>query len=516
MVALRIRTIVPTRKNKVALTPDQFQMALMAAPEGMHPNDLLRKFLDFRYEVVKLAQSELSLCVTRLQQLEGSFKALDQMYTACLPQMPQGALGARVLGQSLTSFLSRLAMVSSEAQHLLHDFSGGGQATALPHMPVAVGQKRRNEMEPEVVAKAPAVHLPVPVALAAPPSKQGSVADADSFIVYSRNSIKRVDAAAFPAYSQSACQLPDNDSLRGVVACRSHDPLLCLTSSGRAFTISASHVPEVGRVVPGVPINQVVSIEEQSCISYLMSLKVADFYADPSRFLVVLTSANHIKRMELKTFQGTRATGSRAILLKPGDEPLCAAHCSKDCAIAATSSGGWLLIFTVLEIRETGRDAQGVKAMDLKTGEAVACMAIIPDNHIKDLMQPNPAAAEGEEAALAPAANPAASTEGPWLMCVTALGYSKRVPVSALAMGHRNQVGQRLMNLRQGDRMVATLLVAPGQEVVLSTMRGVVARIDSSKVPVLSRSAQGSSIMTMAPGDNVQSVGLSVAEAAQV
>lgn len=52
-------------------------------------------------------------------------------------------------------------------------------------------------------------------------------------------------------------KLRDQDVLDELLSCRTHDTLMLLSSTGRAYAIKAHKVPEASRAAMGTPIAQV-------------------------------------------------------------------------------------------------------------------------------------------------------------------------------------------------------------------------------------------------------------------
>ena len=105
-------------------------------------------------------------------------------------------------------------------------------------------------------------------------------------------------------------------------------------------------------------------------------LPVKDFVAD--QFIVMVTKHGVIKKCELTEFDNPMSRGIIAVSLDEGDELLAAKHH----ATATTSSSSartkaWRSASRKSEVRAMGRQARGVRAMDLDEGDYLVGMEVV-------------------------------------------------------------------------------------------------------------------------------------------
>jgi DNA gyrase subunit A len=204
----------------------------------------------------------------------------------------------------------------------------------------------------------------------------------DEFLVFATEQ-GQVKKTAFSEYDKSrregfiALNLRDGDELVRVVATTGNDDVFMVTLKGMTIRFSEIDVREMGRAAAGV---RGVKLRADDRV---VSLDVARDDAD----LLLVTDAGYGKRTKLERFhrQGRGGLGVRGIRLTAARGTVVAAfmvHLDDDIILAST--GGVLIRTAVREIASQGRDATGVRVMNLDPGQSVAAVAAVGDEPIPD------------------------------------------------------------------------------------------------------------------------------------
>jgi DNA gyrase subunit A len=199
----------------------------------------------------------------------------------------------------------------------------------------------------------------------------------DEFLVFA-TAQGQVKKTAFSEYDKSrregfiALNLRDRDELVRVVATAGHDDVFMVTLKGMTIRFSETDVREMGRAAAGV---RGVKLRSDDRV---VSLDVARDDAD----LLLVTDAGYGKRTKLERFnrQGRGGLGVRGIRLTAARGTVVAAfmvHLDDDIILAST--GGVMIRTAVREIASQGRDATGVRVMNLDPGQSVAAVAAVVD-----------------------------------------------------------------------------------------------------------------------------------------
>ncbi|HEY1733945.1 MAG TPA: DNA gyrase C-terminal beta-propeller domain-containing protein, partial [Acidimicrobiales bacterium] len=197
----------------------------------------------------------------------------------------------------------------------------------------------------------------------------------DQYLVFAtaRGQVKKT---AFSEYDKSrregfiAINLRDGDELVRVVATSGDDDLFEVTSNGMTIRFSENDVRSMGRDAAGV---RGVRLREEDVV---VSLDVARDEAD----ILMVTDAGYGKRTKLERFnrQARGGQGVRGIRLTAKRGRVVAAFMvALDEEILLVSTGGVVIRTAVREIASQGRDATGVRVMNLDDGQAVAAVAAV-------------------------------------------------------------------------------------------------------------------------------------------
>ncbi len=198
----------------------------------------------------------------------------------------------------------------------------------------------------------------------------------DKFLVFATAN-GTVKKTAFSEYDKSrregwiAINLRPGDEVVRVVPTTGEDDLMMLTYRGMAIRFAESEVREMGRDATGV---RGVKLKDDD---RAISLDVVRDDAD----LFVVTDTGYGKRVKVERFhrQGRGGQGVRAIKLTAARGFVAAAFMVHlDDEVLLASSGGVLIRTPVREVSSQGRDATGVRVMNLDEGHAVAAVAVVP------------------------------------------------------------------------------------------------------------------------------------------
>jgi len=199
---------------------------------------------------------------------------------------------------------------------------------------------------------------------------------ADKFLVFA-TADGTVKKTPFSEYDKSrregwiAIKLRPGDEVVRVVATSGTDDLMVVTYRGMSIRFNEEEVREMGRDATGVRAIKLKADDKA------ISLDLVRDDAD----LFLVTDTGFGKRVKVERFnrQGRGGMGVRAIKLSAARGFIVAAfmvHLTDEILLA--SSGGVLIRTPVREVSSQGRDATGVRVMNLDEGHTVATAAAVP------------------------------------------------------------------------------------------------------------------------------------------
>jgi len=262
--------------------------------------------------------------------------------------------------------------------------------------------------------------------------------------------------------------------------------LVVLTGSGKVYPVKVGEIPPSSNASSrGMPLVSLLPSTAQSPTETVVAHFFRPLDLETSQMLL-LTQLGQIKRLSLSEFVNLTGRGLTVIKFKEDDQ-LLSAHLTlpgQDVVLATT--GGRLLRFKVndKQLPVMGRTAIGLRALRLtKQQQLVGCVSVGESDHN--------------------------------LLLVSQLGYAKRLPVSALRLGNRDDLGtQALYFTTKSDALAAMVLAPVAAEVALltNTQRVVRLPVDSitllgkegsgERIPSLNRDEKITTVTVLAPGSN--------------
>ncbi len=302
------------------------------------------------------------------------------------------------------------------------------------------------------------------------------------FTLSQQGYIKRMPAAGYRAQKRggrgvNAQNLKEEDYVKSLFIASTHDYLLFFTNMGRVHRRKGYRIPEAGRTARGTAIVNVLPLEPGERVTAMVPTR--EF--DEEHFLMMVTRRGTVKRLSLESIHTHRKAGIRALTLEEGDELISVLKtCGEDLLMICTRQG-MVLCCAETDVRLMGRDALGVRGIQLEGDDCVI-------------------GAELYE-------------EGKQLLAVTEKGFGKRTPVEEfLRMGDN---GARGPQKRGGKGLKGCLLtektgpvagvrvVSDEDDVMLIEEGGVVIRMAASDINVYRRGTQGVIVMRIGDGSRV-------------
>jgi len=264
----------------------------------------------------------------------------------------------------------------------------------------------------------------------------------------------------------------EEDEVVDLFVTMTKDNIMFFTDKGRAFVLKAYRVPVAGRHSKGRPIiNLLPKLEEGEGLESCMAFDKFDDRYD----LVFATRNGTIKRTPLSEYRNVRSTGIIAIDLRDGDSLVTTRLAERDQEIILAARSGQATRFDLSEVRSVGRSSIGVRGMDLEEGDEVVSMAVArPDDQ---------------------------------LLSITANGYGKVTSVSEYRKTHRG--GKGVITISTSDRngpVISVRTVSDSDQIIVTTQAGMVIRTRASEVRKTGRTAQGVRIMDLSEGDRIVAV----------
>ncbi len=251
-----------------------------------------------------------------------------------------------------------------------------------------------------------------------------------------------------------------------------HDYIMYITNKGRMYWLKAYKIPVGGRHAKGKPIiNLLEHLEDGEKVVNTVPVKVFD----DGSYLVFATKNGTIKKTRLSAYSHIRQSGIIAIRLDEGDELIDTAMTDGAKEIILATRKGQAARFFETDVRPTGRATYGVRGVRLTKGDSVVSMAVVEP---KDQ-----------------------------LLTVCENGYGKRSPVEDYRKIRRG--GKGVITIKTNERngeVVCAMKVTDEEELIVTSVNGMVIRMPVQGISVLSRATMGVRLMKLRENDKVTAV----------
>ena len=216
---------------------------------------------------------------------------------------------------------------------------------------------------------------------------------------------------------------------------------------------------------------------------------------EEGRYVFFVTHNGTVKKTEVKDFSHVMSRGIIAINIEPGDELVAASLTDGNQIVFLASHDGQAIRFDENDVRPMGRNATGVRGMNLAEKDYIVGMATTTKPEAQSAVK------EGEVAADVADLVP---EKGSLILSVTENGYGKRTPADEYRLTNRG--GKGVINVKttaRNGKVVGISQVTEKSEVMLISQYGKIIRIESKFIRESGRSAQGVRLLNVEPGDRV-------------
>jgi len=266
--------------------------------------------------------------------------------------------------------------------------------------------------------------------------------------------------------------LRDEDFVEALFVASTHDYILFFTDLGKAHVIKVYDIPQAGKLAKGRPLINLLSLAPGEKVS--SSIPVKEF--TDKDFLVMVTKLARIKKTRLSAFSNVRKGGIIALKIDKDDRLMSVKVSSGKDDIFLGTREGKSIRFSEKNVREMGRSAAGVRAMNIGKKDEIIGAAVVIDKK---------------------------ST----ILTVTEEGFGKKTLVEEYRVQSRGGKGIKNINVtKKNGNAVGLNLVADNDELMLITQNGMVVRCPVKDIRPTGRVSQGVKIINLAAKDKLVTV----------
>ncbi|HEV3197013.1 MAG TPA: DNA gyrase subunit A [Bryobacteraceae bacterium] len=296
----------------------------------------------------------------------------------------------------------------------------------------------------------------------------------------------------------------DEDFVQHLFIASTHAYILIFTSAGRVYWLKVYEIPDVGAAGKGKHMGNLISLQAGETVRTMLAVRDLE---EEGKYVFFATRNGTVKKTELKDFSHVMARGIIAINIEAGDELVAATLTDGQQIIFLASHEGQAIRFEEDAVRSMGRNATGVRGMNLEEKDYIVGMATTPKPGAPGGGTGLSAAQTKAAKAEAPPTDEIADlipVKGSLILSVTENGYGKRTPADEYRLTNRG--GKGVINVKTTERngkVTGIAQVAEDSQVMLISQYGKIIRMDSKTIRESGRSAQGVRLLNLEPGDRV-------------
>jgi DNA gyrase subunit A len=278
-------------------------------------------------------------------------------------------------------------------------------------------------------------------------------------------------------------QLRTDDIVDHFFVTTTHHWILFFTNKGRVYRAKAYELPDTARDARGQHVANLLAFQPDERIAEVLALR--DYAVSP--YLVLATSSGLVKKSRLTDFDSPRAGGIIAINLREDDEVIAARLVSPEDDLLLVSKHAQAIRFRASDeaLRPMGRATSGVIGMRFIDGDEMLGMHVV--------------------------------RAGADVLVATGGGYAKRTPADQYPVqgrGGRGVLTARIVETR--GELVGALMVRPEDEVFAITSAGGVIRTAAAEIKMSGRQTMGVRLVNLADGQSLVAIARNAESAAAV
>jgi DNA gyrase subunit A len=263
----------------------------------------------------------------------------------------------------------------------------------------------------------------------------------------------------------------EEDFVEHLFVASTHSYILFFTTTGKVFWIKVHELPQAGRAARGKAIVNLLNLEKDEKISAF--LPVREF--QEGRYILFATKNGTVKKTELMAYANPRKAGIIAISLDDGDEVIGVRLTDGQQQVILSTRDGQAIRFKEEDVRPMGRSAGGVRGITLEQGDAVVGLDVV--------------------------------SPGATLLDASERGYGKRTEMDEYRLQSRG--GKGVITMKVTDKtgpVVGVRMVTDDDDIMLVTDGGKVIRTPVRGISVIGRNTQGVHLIDLTEGEKVVAV----------
>jgi DNA gyrase subunit A len=269
----------------------------------------------------------------------------------------------------------------------------------------------------------------------------------------------------------------EEDFIEHLFTCSTHDNIMFFTEQGRVYVEKVYELPEMGRAAKGKSIANFLQLKPEEKVAAMLRIKE---FSDKN-YLVMATRVGIVKKTVLNAYENVRKGGIIGINIEQGDRLIGVKMTNGNNEVVLVTKDGMSIRFHEEDARDMGRSATGVWGIRPGKGDYVVGVEIV---------------------------DPQAT-----LLVAGEHGIGKRTPFDEYRVQGRG--GKGIITMKTTDKVgsvVGALSVTDSDEIMLTTSQGQTVRTNCKDIRVAGRNTQGVKLINLNEGDKLVAIARVISE----
>lgn len=264
------------------------------------------------------------------------------------------------------------------------------------------------------------------------------------------------------------------DVVEQLIKMHSHDFVCFFTNYGKVYRIKAYKIPNSSRTGKGIPVVNLLNLDKNEKVKAIINYSKDEMENGDGEYLIFATKKGLVKRVDIREFDSIRQSGKIAISLREDDELIAVKKTNGNNEIIIGGSNGKAVRFNENTVRPMGRNASGVKGLEVDGCDVIGMTT---------------------------------DTEGDMILSISEKGYGKKTALEEYRLTQRGAKGVKTINITEKNGPLVSIKAVKGDEdLMVITNEGVVIRISLETVGTYGRTTQGVKIINLNENQTVAAV----------
>ena len=269
----------------------------------------------------------------------------------------------------------------------------------------------------------------------------------------------------------------EEDFIEHLFTCSTHDYIMFFTEQGRVYVEKVYELPEMGRAAKGKSLANFLQLRPEEKVSALIRVKE---FTD-KQYLFMATKVGIVKKTNLGEYANPRKGGVIGIKIEQGDRLIGVKLTNGNNEIVLVTKDGMSIRFHEEQARDMGRASVGNWGIRPSKGDYVIGVEIVDINAT--------------------------------LLVAGEHGIGKRTPFDEYRVQSRG--GKGIITMKTTDKVgsvVGALTMTDADEIMLTTSQGQTVRTNCKDIRVAGRNTQGVKLIDLNEGDKLVAIARVISE----